>query len=577
MNAPILPPPARAFLAGLVFLGVSSLHADPLLSSWFTSYSAKYARIYTSDANKTAGTSVTTWTNGSQTQSTPAYCGVQQVDYSTSWVYIKTTGLASHIMGPWLNGSFPNLPKNQNTTYRFPRTTANPATKTLTGGGSIGYFVDGVAMFDSRDAFYWNGSADTAGVGSWNRDAWVNESATFDAAKAHQEGSGTYHYHANPIALRYLLGDHVDYNTSTKTYSESAASATKHSPLLGFVRDGYPVYGPYGYATATDASSGVTRMRSGYQLRDGSNGSDNLTSTGRTAIPAWATRLGYTAGTGPSVSTSYPLGRYMEDNAYLGDLGKTQGVDFDLDEYNGRYCVTPEYPGGVYAYFVAINADGSPKFPYNIGRAFRGSPTGSATSISETVTTYTKAGPSTQEQMSAPAVNATTGDVTLTWNSVEGGTYTMEASTDLSTWTTLSSSLTAASGSVATSTIDTAAASGVPRKFYRVTRTALASYDGSSSGSGTSIAAPGGSATRGTTVTVTITLPTSPPLPPATVVPQSITLAGTITGTAISRPSQATAQATFTIPAGAATGAQNIVVVFSPGPTYTLTGALTIN
>ena len=41
----------------------------------------------------------------------------------------------------------------------------------------------------------------------------------------------------------------------------------------------------------------------------------------------------------------------------------------DLDQYNGRYCKTPEYPEGVYAYFVAIDASeaGLPVFPYVCG------------------------------------------------------------------------------------------------------------------------------------------------------------------------------------------------------------------
>ena len=44
----------------------------------------------------------------------------------------------------------------------------------------------------------------------WNRDAYVNESVTFDAAYAHQAGAN-YHYHANTPALRHLLADHVDF------------------------------------------------------------------------------------------------------------------------------------------------------------------------------------------------------------------------------------------------------------------------------------------------------------------------------------------------------------------------------
>ena len=60
-------------------------------------------------------------------------------------------------------------------------------------------------------------------------------------------------------------------------------------------------------------------------------------------------------------------------------------------------------------------------------------------------------------------------------------------------------------------------------------------------------------------------------------VPTSVTLSGTIVGTGIVRVDVGTVQATFAIPANAATGAQNIVVTFNPAPTYTLTGGLTIN
>ena len=41
-------------------------------------------------------------------------------------------------------------------------------------------------------------------------DALVNEVRTFDASFAHQQQFGTYHYHVEPIALRYELGDQVD-------------------------------------------------------------------------------------------------------------------------------------------------------------------------------------------------------------------------------------------------------------------------------------------------------------------------------------------------------------------------------
>jgi hypothetical protein len=386
----------------------ATVRADPQLSSWFTATSDQYARVYTTTAAETSGSSVTTWSRGMTTQSTPAYSGVHEVSYSNSWVYIKTSGLASHLMGPWYLDAaktqlFPNLPTDTATIYRIPRTPAVPATKTNTPGGAIGYFVNGVALFDNRDTFSYSNAngrdADpTAGIGQgdgiWNREAYANESVSFDAALAHQAGN-QYHYHAQAVALRYQLGDHVDYNAKTNRYTESSVTETQHSPILAWAADGYPVYGPYGYTTATNASSGVRRMVSGYVARDGSNGTTNLTTAGRHTLPAWAAVAQNRSATlspsqyGPNVSTTYPIGHYLEDYDHLGDLGKTQGVDFDLDKYNGRFCVTPDFPSGTYAYFETIAADGTPLFPFNLGRQFYGTPAGgSVTSISEAVTNY---------------------------------------------------------------------------------------------------------------------------------------------------------------------------------------------
>lgn len=572
----------------LILLGFSSagtLRADPHITSWFTTYSGRYARIYTSDTAKTNGASVTTWTNGTTIQSSPAYCGVQEIDSSSNWVYIRSSGLASFVMGPWYLDSqhtqnFPNWPINEKVFYRIPRSPSVPSNHTSTGGGPIGYFVDGAAMFNSWDAYYWNGSSDVqaggGAMGYWNRDAYVNEGPSFDPNNAHQ-ANGQYHYHVNPPALRYLLGDHIVFNPTNKFYLEDTTAPTKHSPLLGWVADGYPIYGPYGYSTPMNPASGVRRMISGYVLRNGQMGTQNLTSVGRTSIPAWAARLYNVSSnqSGPTVSASYPLGRYMEDNDYLGDLGYTQGVNFDLDEFNGRFCVTPEYPNGTYAYFVSISSNGTPVFPYNIGRGYYGTPSGgNVTTLAETVITNFLGGPNLPPVLKAPKISG--GMVTLTWSATEGGTYLVASTTNMSSWTTNTTNVSAV--------LDTGGytnSSPENQKFFRVARTALAAYDPvsgtGSTGGGSNSVAPGGSASRGTTVTVTIALPTTPPQPPANNVPTSVTLAGSITGTSIQKPSQGTVIATFAIPANAPTGAQNIVIVFNPAPTYTMTGAFTIN
>src|SRR3954447_7067725 len=66
--------------------------SDPYVDSWLTSYSRQYARIYTNDAAKAAGNYATTWSNGTQTQSSPAYAGVQEIYSSSNWLYLRTSG-----------------------------------------------------------------------------------------------------------------------------------------------------------------------------------------------------------------------------------------------------------------------------------------------------------------------------------------------------------------------------------------------------------------------------------------------------------------------------------------------------
>src|SRR5580692_4783331 len=82
-----------ALLVSLNFFATIALRADPQLTSWFTTDSGRYARIYETDSAKTSQTTATTWTNGTTSQALPAYCGVQEVDYSASWIYIRSTGL----------------------------------------------------------------------------------------------------------------------------------------------------------------------------------------------------------------------------------------------------------------------------------------------------------------------------------------------------------------------------------------------------------------------------------------------------------------------------------------------------
>ena len=90
---------------------------------------------------------------------------------------------------------------------------------------------------------------------------------------------------------------------------------------------------------------------------------------------------------GPAVSATYPLGYFREDYGYIAP--STSQPDY-LDEHNGRFCVTPEYPKGTYCYFATVDANWNSAYPYIVGPTFYGVRTAAkVTSVTETVTTYT--------------------------------------------------------------------------------------------------------------------------------------------------------------------------------------------
>ncbi len=216
------------------------------------------------------------------------------------------------------------------------------------------------------------GGATASGDGIWVRNAAYGELETFDYCNGHQPGSGTYHNHINPVCLRGQLNDNVvaQYSDRAGTqYVEKAAPWT-HSPILGWAFDGYPVYGPYAYSSPMDPKSPVKRMQSSFSLR-------NITN--RQTLPSWilpylpnASQTLTSSQYGPAINSTFPLGRYVDDYDYVAGSG-------DLDQYNGRFAVTPDYPNGTYAYFVTVNADGSPAFPYIFNVQYYGTANGGQT------------------------------------------------------------------------------------------------------------------------------------------------------------------------------------------------------
>jgi len=315
--------------------------------------------------------------------STPVSNGIlvncQKVEYSATSVYISTKGVPAYPTGPFLDGN-PSQASSQNAIFKFPlNPVQNTGSLTATTGGNIGVFINGVALFDYRDGVSWKNSTQSlcggpiqpacTGDGVWNRDAVVAEKGGFDCSKGHP-AMGNYHHHQNPSAFKLDL---TVISTICNLYDAEGLyqiNPAQHSPLIGFAYDGFPIYGAYGYKNA-NGTGGIVRIKSGYQLR-------NITSRTTNASGATVTP-------GPPVNTTYPLGYFREDYEFLTHPGQE---DY-LDAHNGRFCVTPEYPGGTYAYFCTVDANHNSAYPYAVGPTFYGVYANrKVTTVNETTTVY---------------------------------------------------------------------------------------------------------------------------------------------------------------------------------------------
>jgi hypothetical protein len=344
------------------------IHAqtNPVITKWLQNTTGIMGRHYVS---------------GNSTPITDAdSANVQTVLYSASSVYIRTNGIPAYISGPFLGGN-PTIATNQNAIFKFPlNPVQNTGTPSSTTGGNIGVFINGVALFDFRDNVSWQNSSSSLKGGPlggngdmvWNRDAVIGERLGFDCSKAHP-ANGNYHHHQNPSAFNLDL---KVISTICNLYAADglyAIDSTKHSPLIGFAYDGFPIYGAYANKNV-NGTGGIVRMKSSYVLR-------NIT-----------TRTTYSNGTtvtgGPDVSSTYQLGYFREDYQY--NATSTSTPDY-LDEHNGRFCVTPEYPNGIYCYFATVDSNWNSAYPYVVGPTFYGTKTASKVpSITESVSIYPK-------------------------------------------------------------------------------------------------------------------------------------------------------------------------------------------
>lgn len=164
------------------------------------------------------------------------------------------------------------------------------------------------------------------GNGAWRMEAMGDSSVSpwkfdfgTDENNAHVQPNGEYHYHGMPTHLIPKL---------------NGASATSMT-LVGWAADGFPIYANLGYATANSASSALKEMKGSFRTKSSPD-------SGR-----------------PSTSL-FAMGHFQQDWEYVAGLG-------DLDECNGRTGVTPDFPNGIYHYYITKT------YPF-IQRCVKGTP-----------------------------------------------------------------------------------------------------------------------------------------------------------------------------------------------------------
>jgi hypothetical protein len=226
---------------------------------------------------------------------------------------IAANGLPNHATGRFPNRGNPNAITEKN--YRFYVPT-NPKAAEKPSSASIAWF--GVALngvpFEPGTAEFWNENQ------NWNYEAMGGTiNLGLDRNNAHVQPNGAYHYHGLPGGLMEKLGG--DGNKML---------------LIGYAADGFPIYTSYGYSVARDAKSPLKKMRSRYRLKHGEHPSE----------------------------PNGPGGKY--DGQFTADYEYAKGSG-DLDECNGYFGVTPEYPQGIYHYYI------TEEFPF-VSRFWRGTP-----------------------------------------------------------------------------------------------------------------------------------------------------------------------------------------------------------
>ena len=185
---------------------------------------------------------------------------------------------------------------------------------------SVAFSVNGVPIFGPEDAP--GGDAVAGQEGAYEED---RQHIWLGICHGHSGPGGAYHYHADANCAHWHPDE--ENNQTWRDYSiDSSRTLSRHSDIVGFAFDGYPIYGFVGW----DEEGNISEMKSSYRLKDGETGYNGII-----------------------------------DYEYVQGLG-------DLDSCNGHFGATPDHPDGIYHYHSTWeNGEGGIGFPYFIN-CYRG-------------------------------------------------------------------------------------------------------------------------------------------------------------------------------------------------------------
>lgn len=127
-------------------------------------------------------------------------------------ITISSNGVPNHELGTYIRPGGEATVDAYNLSISIPTTPVYSAQPTQTSGGATGIAISGAAIYNPYDA---GGEFAIGSVGD------------IDPCNGHPSPQGHYHYHGVP----YCITDTLDTNG-------------EHSVLIGYMLDGFPIYGP---------------------------------------------------------------------------------------------------------------------------------------------------------------------------------------------------------------------------------------------------------------------------------------------------------------------------------------------